>query len=428
MASHVSTSAGRPDARTESPGIEIRLPWGAWYADATHRLRAPAEWTVDVLSPAGGEALASDEIARALSRPLASRGLPELARGKRTACVAVDDLARPTRISQILPHVAALLHEGGVCDENIRIVVATGSHNGLSPSELEWKVGSEAMSRFHVECHDCSGDLCPTGIQYGDDELRVNRSFLEADLKITIGSVLPHPFAGFSGGAKLLLPGLTDLRSIQRSHKFVQLGLRGGADPNANGFRTEAEAIARYLGLAFTVCVVSNMRRETVSVHAGDLVAAHRSACESAREVYRTALSATYDCAIVNAFPKDIDLIQSEAAFVVWKTARAPVVREQGIVVLTSAASTGLGRHGLFEPGGASYRRPEPKRWLGDRELWIYTPNIAPAVAHQLFWSGYPVFRDGAELMEALARRLPQKPRLAVFPCGPAQCLVDQRQ
>jgi hypothetical protein len=238
---------------------------------------------------------------------------------------------------------------------------------------------------------------------------------------------MPHPFAGFSGGAKLILPGLADLRSIQRSHQFVQMGLRGGDDPNENRFRLEAEQIARQLGLEFVVCAVTNTARETTGVFAGDLTAAHRRACEYARDVFASDLNATYDCAFVNAYPKDMDLLQAEAAFVVWKSVKSPVVRDGGIVVLTCAASSGLGRHGLFEPGGASYRAPQPKRWLQNRELWIYTPNVSTDVVHQLYWKGYPVFQDGAALMEALEQRLRSDARIAVFPCGPMQCLRDLR-
>jgi nickel-dependent lactate racemase len=309
----------------------------------------------------------------------------------------------------------------------VTILVAVGSHRSLTEQELEWKVGGELRQRVKVECHDCRGDLAGTGIAYGERELKINRTFLEADLKVVIGSVLPHPFAGFSGGAKLVLPGLADLMSIQRSHQFVQMGLRGGSDPNENRFRLEAERIARELGLDFTVCVVSGTGRETIGVHAGDLVAAHRSACRQGAETFGTDLHDTYDCAVVNAFPKDMDLIQAASAFTAWTGVKSPVVREGGVVVLACAAPGGRGRHGLFEPGGVSYRAPRPERWLQGRDLWLYTPGVAEADVRELYWDGYPVYRDGAELMGALRARLPSDARVAVFPCGPMQIVRDLR-
>ena len=405
----------------------LELPWSAWYEDAIHRLDAPDDWLLDNLAPAGGRQLSVREIEEQLRTPVGVKPLEELASECRSACIAVDDLARPTRVAEIIPGLVRQLREGNINDGAIRIVVATGSHPPLSQQELAWKLGRQTCSAFPIECHDSRGELLPTGIKYGDQELRINRTFMEADLKLAIGSVLPHAFAGFSGGAKLVLPGLADLNSIQRSHKFVQLGLRGGADPNENRFRLEAEKIAGSLGLAFVVCAVTDSNRDTIGVHAGDVTLAHRQACLHAGEAFATDLHKTYDAAFVNAFPKDIDLIQAESAFVAWKSSKAPVVRAGGVVVLTSAASTGLGRHGLFEPGGASYRPPQPKRWLKDRELWLYVPNVSVEDVRRMYWDGYPVYQDGAELMQALEDRLPRQAHVAVFPCGPMQCLRDFR-
>jgi lactate racemase len=405
----------------------IELPWAAWHADSTHRLECPSEWIVDRLTPKEAPQLADEAIQAALEAPINSDGLDAISSDCRTACIAVDDLARPTRASDILPFVFQKLHAAGLGADSIRVVIATGSHGSLSERELRWKLGDECVSTYRIECHNCRDNLAGTGVRYGDSELQINRAFLDADLKVAIGTVLPHPFAGFSGGAKLVLPGLADLRSIQRSHQFVQMGLRGGADPNENRFRLEAERIARDLGLKFSISVVTNVRRETVGVFAGDPVDSHRQACAAAKEAFGCEIRRSYDCALVNAFPKDIDLLQSEAAFVVWKTAKSPVVREGGVVVLTTAASAGLGRHGLFEPGGVSYVQPQPKRWLKDRELWIYSPGVSGETVHQLYWNAYPVFQDGSELMKALERRLPDQALVAVFPCGPMQCLSDLR-
>ena len=163
--------------------------------------------------------------------------------------MVVDDLARPTRASDILPPLLNRLHEAGLPQDEVRIVVATGSHGTLDRQQLAWKVGEEIVSCYRVECHDCRTSLAATNINYGHRRLAINRTFLESDLKIAVGSVLPHAFAGYSGGAKLVLPGLSDLSATARSHKFVQLGLRGGAAPNENRFRLEAEQLARQAGI-----------------------------------------------------------------------------------------------------------------------------------------------------------------------------------
>jgi nickel-dependent lactate racemase len=298
----------------------------------------------------------------------------------------------------------------------------------MDPRQIAWKVGADVRDHYRVEVHDASQQLAPTGIEYGSAELKLNRTFMEADVKLGVGAVLPHAFAGFSGGAKLMVPGLADAQATARSHRFVQMGLRGGQDVNENKFRLEIEGFARRIGFCYAVCVVPNARRETAGVVAGDLVAAHRHACHVAARVYATPLRDTYDCAVLNAYPKDTDLIQAENVFVALGTAHRPIVHDEGILIITTAATEGLGTHGLFAPGGLSYRRPQKKRALGNREIWLYAPSISESTARKLYWEGYSFFRTSAELTRALSRRLPTRARAAVLPCAPLQQIDDQRR
>ena len=403
----------------------IPLPWGAWYGDGRHQLELPDGWPVQILAPADSPEATIDEIQAVLRSPVQSPPLVELARGRKRACVVVDDLARPTRLAGILPLVLDELHAGGLARDAVTVLVATGTH-GQPPRELlAEKLGPDTLARYQVECHDARDGLVATDIQYGARPLRINRTFYEAELRIAVGSVLPHSFAGYSGGAKLVLPGLSDVDAAARSHKFVQLGLRGGSDPNDNGFRREAESLVRQIGLDFAICAVVNARRDTAALVAGDFVAAHRQACQIAWRIYRTQVQHQYDCLILNAYPKDIDLIQAENALVALKRLTTPVVRDGGVIVLASAASQGLGRHGLFEPGGAGYRRPTRKRALGRRELWIYAPSLSTEAVRKLFWEGYPAFHDSGHLRQALAERFDDTARAAVLPCAPMTQLVD---
>lgn len=403
----------------------VELPWAAWYQDTWHRLVFPEHWSVDVLSACDAPSCGQEAIAAALDSPIDSPPLAELAQGRRRACIVVDDLARPTRAAEVLPELLKRLHAGGLSAAAIRIVVATGSHGPVGAEAITWKVGEEVAAAYRVESHDCHGDLAGTGIAYGDRELRINRTFLEADLRLVVGSALPHAFAGFSGGAKLVIPGLVDIEATARSHKFVELGLRGGTRPGENRFRGEAEQLVGQLGLDFAVCVLPNARRETAAVFAGHFVRAHRRACERAAALYRTTLGPDYDCLVLNAYPKDVDLIQSEGALVALKSLRGPAVREGGVIVLATAAFAGIGRHGLFEPGGASYRKPQRKRIAAGRDLWLYVPSLSADQVHQLYCHEYPVFRRPAELCSALAARFVGPAKAAVLPCAAMQRLEE---
>ena len=405
---------------------EIHLPWSAWYRDATHRLLLPDSWTIDVLGPADAPACPPAALRQAFEFPFDGAAVRRRAAGCKSACIVVDDLARPTPAALILPLVLEELHQAGLKADRIRIVAATGSHGVLDRERLARKVGSDICERYDVSSHDCRTSLAATGIQYGNRELLINRTFLESDFKIAVGSVLPHSFAGYSGGAKLILPGLADLHATSRSHQFVQMGFRGGADLSRNRFRLEAEDLARRLGLGCVVNVLTNSRREISAVVVGNLVSAHRRACELAQAQYRTPIQKTYDCLVINAYPKDLDLLQAENAFIPLKTARSPLVRDEGVVVLASAASEGLGRHGLFEPGGLNYSLPRPSRALGSRELWLYVPGVSADEVHRLYWEGYPVFHEAHDLCAALSRRLPVA-SAGVLPCGPMQQVDDLR-
>jgi lactate racemase len=162
-------------------------------------------------------------------------------------------------------------------------------------------------------------------------------------------------------------------------------------------------------------------------VFCGDVVTAHRAACSAAATEFATPVHRTYDCVLLNAFPKDIDLVQAANAFVAWKTARRPVVHEGGLVVLMTAASQGIGQHGLFQPGGLSYRAPGPLRNLQGRDLWLYCPSLDPEEVRQLYWEGYRIFSTLEALASAMEERLPIGARIGVFPCAPMQQVVDLR-
>lgn len=399
----------------------IELPWGAWHGDGRHAIPVPDGWIVDYLSPDVGKDATKQEVALALDHPIASEPLSLIASRARSVCIVTDDIARPTPLVPLLSFVTARLHAAGVASTAVRIVIATGAHRALTRRELELKLGVDTCSEFRVESHSLER-LAPTGIRYGDAELLVNATYLDADLKILIGSPLPHAFAGSSGGAKLVIPGLASLDATLRSHKFILMGLRSGGDPTRSTFRNHIEELVGRLGVHFAISVVTNANRKVVAVFAGDLVESHRAASTYADTLYNTPVHGDYDCLILNAYPKDTDLIQSETAFVAFKRASLPVV-PNGLVVLTTAASEGIGQHGLFEPGGAAYRQPVLPRALRGRELWLYAPSMSTADAHRLFPEQCSVFQRPDALANALQDRFAGPVSCGVLPAAPMQLI-----
>jgi nickel-dependent lactate racemase len=399
------------------------LPWRAWFGDEQINIFFPEQWQIEMFAMKDAPAMPEEEIAAALMRSIAAPPIYNRADQKRRAVIAVDDLSRPTPAGEILPALLEMLRLCDLRDEQISIVVSLGSHSALKPEEIRRKVGKEAAQRVRVENHDCQRNLVDAGVKVGQTPVLINRTFAEADLKILIGSVVPHAFAGFSGGAKMVLPGLANIESIEWTHKAVMMGLRGKAGTlEDNRFRAEFERIARHVGVQFSVNVVVNSRREIAGIFAGDIEAAHRQAAKFARNIYATPLpSAPLDIAICNAYPKDDELLQAENAFMFHHTAPPSYLKEDGLILLTSACSLGMGHHGLFGPQQRLYRQPLRKRFLGNRHVAAFMPGVSSEEFHQIYWEGYPHFRAWEATLEFLRQRYPSGARVGIFPCSSIQ-------
>jgi len=315
----------------------------------------------------------------------------------------------------------ARLCKTGLSLTDITIVIASGAHRSATARDIQFKLGALAH-RLRVVSHDPADDLVDTGVRLGGVPVRLNRTFFEADLRIGIGCVMPHPFAGFSGGGKIVIPGLADLEVLARTHKFALMGLQGGATLSRNTFRTQMETAVREIGLHWTVTAVVNSRRETAFVAAGDLVLAHRAAAAAAAKIGATPPpDDPLDAVILNAYPKDGELLQVEAALVGLRTGIMNYLMPEAPIVLTAACRDGLGVHGLFGPKGRLFRAPAIKSFLGQRPLWVFSPGLDTATARIVVHERYPFYSTWPALVAALQRHLRRNARVGVIPCGPLQ-------
>jgi nickel-dependent lactate racemase len=402
----------------------LTLPWRAWFGDELMPITFPEHWPVEVFAMADAPAMSKEAIVTALMHSIDAPSIFHLGEGKKRVAIAIDDLSRPTPAGEILPALLEMLRSCGVRDEQFTIIISLGSHTALKPNEIIRKVGAAVMRRVGVENHDCQRNLVDIGVKVGQTPVLINRTVAEADLKILLGSVVPHAFAGFSGGAKMVLPGLSNIESIEWTHKAVLMGLRGKAGTlEGNRFRAEFERVARHVGVDLSINVVVNSRREIAGLFVGDLEAAHRRAAEFAREVYATRLPAEpLDVAILNAYPKDDELLQAENALMFHHTAPPSYLKEDGLLLLTSACSLGMGHHGLFGPAQRLYRKPMRKGFLGNRHLAAFMPGVSSEEFHQIYWEGYPHFGSWEDALEFLQQRYPEGgARVGIFPCGSIQ-------
>lgn len=404
----------------------VRLQWGAWHGDIAQRFDLPGSWRVIELPMADAPALQADRVAEVLEEPLAAPPLERLVPSRRTAAIAVDDLTRPTNTAPLVDWVVTRLCKAGLGLADITVVIASGAHRRAVGRDIELKIGSLAH-RVRVVAHDPTTALAETGVKLAGVPIRLNRTFFEADLRIGIGCVMPHPFAGFSGGGKIVVPGLADLDVLARTHKFALMGLQGGARLSGNMFRTQMESAVREIGLHWTINAVVNSQRETAFLAAGDLEVAHRAAAAEAAKIGATILpDESLDALIVNAYPKDGELLQVEAALVVLRSGLMNRLAPGAPVVLTAACPEGLGAHALFGPHGRLFRAPSIKNFLGGRPLWLFSPGVDVSTARVVMHESYPFYSEWSGLVEALQCQLRTDARVGVVPCGSLQIADGQ--
>jgi nickel-dependent lactate racemase len=368
------------------------------------------------------EALPPASIAEAIRQPIESKPLRELAAGARTAVIAVDDITRPTPAHAVLPLLLSEL--AGIPTENIKVLVALGAHRPMVRAELERKLGAAIVDELDIEQHHPYENLVSLQASSRGTPVRLNRHYCEADLKITLGGVMPHPYMGFGGGAKLVVPGLAGIETLQANHQPAVTGISGGlANPEVDA-RRDVEEIALRSGLAFSCNVVVNSRREIAGLFCGHPVAAHRAAVACARDVYATpAPNAPCDIVCLNAWPKDGELLQIGNALNCYRTAREPLLKPDGALVITACCQLGRGYHSLHGPGMRLHRPPSPKSYLAGREVAVFSPHLNERDFRVSFAPEYRLFTSWDALVAHLDARQAGPVSVAVFPTAPLQIL-----
>ncbi len=315
-------------------GLSVMLPETTTVVAPRHPVAAPD-------APA--------ELRRALSHPLGSPRLRDRVRPGQRLAVAICDGTRPQPREAML---TALLDEleGVVDDGDITVIVATGTHAPPSHAEVVDLVGAPLARRLHVVGHDARrpDDLADCGVQGAGVPVFCNREFLAADLKITTGFVEPHFFAGFSGGPKLVAPGLLGMASVLVLHDAARIGSPEASWGNVvgNPVHDDVRAIAAAIGVDFAFDVVLDRRQRIVRGFAGELFAMHASAVEFARSVATTAVPALFDVVVTTnaGYPLDRNLYQA----VKGMSAAAQIVRPGGLIVAAAQCRDGFPDFGEF--------------------------------------------------------------------------------
>ncbi len=409
--------------------MNVPMLWKAWHGDEAVSLPFPKGWDVDVLRMADSRSLDEKEIDESFSHPIESNPIEELVSGQTRVAIAVEDITRPTRMEFLLRPLLRRLRRAGVRDENITLIAALGAHRPMTRPEFVAKYGEDVVDEILTLNHYPFDNLVYAG-ETQTGPAMVNRFFFEADVKIGVGTVFPHGHSGFSGGAKIVLPGVAGIDTIRENHRLVSRGKgdeTGGIGVvDGNATRLNMEEFARRIGLSFVVNAVVNSKREIAGVFVGDVVSAHRAAVQLARKTYETRLPVRrYDVAVLNTYPKDTELIQSPNAFNAFgKQGEGRILNEGGTVVVMTASSEGRGLHYLYDRGMRLYTPahefPSHRRLFTEYGTIVFSPNVSRVDLLEIYPQQTELARSWDDVLGLLRHRY-AAPSVAVFPFATMQ-------
>jgi nickel-dependent lactate racemase len=317
----------------------IRVPYGdseKRFEIADRRLLSVFDYP-EIARP--GPAREAAAVEAALDQPIGAAPVAALAGPGKRVAILVDDWTRPTPAYKVLPILLRQLSTAGCADEDIRIIIAKGMHRPLSPEEIVQKVGADTAARYAAANHDPHDNLVHLGTSPSGTPVFINRTVVEADLRIAVGSIVAHPIAGFGGGAKIIVPGVAGHETIHNNHCLadhpnVTIGCVDG-----NPIRKDMEDIARLAHLDMIVNTILSPGLEIIDAVAGDVVAAHREGVARYRRLYGVTIGERAEVGVVGASPRNGTF--GHAVFALY--AGAAMVRPGGTLILVAPCSDGPG-------------------------------------------------------------------------------------
>ena len=318
----------------------MRLEFG--YGTSGQTVTVPDKNVIGILTANAMEHEHTGEAAvrHALEHPIGAPRLRDLAKSGQKIAIVVSDISRPVPSYQMLPAMLEKLHAAGCKNEDITVVFALGSHRNHTEEEKKHLVGEEVYAA--VRCVDSAPDDCVRlGVTAHGTPVDVTRSVAEADFRICTGNIEFHYFAGYSGGVKAIMPGVSTPAAIQANHSLMVDPRSCAGNLDDNPLRRDIEEAGRICGVDYIVNVVLDEHKHIVFAVAGDAVQAHRVGCAYLDKMYRKPIAEKADIVIVSqgGAPKDANLYQTQKALDNAKHA----VKKGGTIILIGACPEGLG-------------------------------------------------------------------------------------
>ena len=407
--------------------MEFELGFGT----ETQQLTVPDENLVCVLlpNPVSHGLTGREEVARALKNPIGTPRLKQIVRPGETIAIITSDITRPLPSYEILPLLLDELYEAGVSGSDITLVFALGSHRKHTQAEKIKLVGERVYQEINCIDGDDS-DCVHFGVTSRGTPVDIVRAVAEADRRICLGNIEYHYFAGYSGGAKAIMPGVSTRAAIQSNHSRMVETAAAAGRLEGNPVREDIEEAAQMVGVDFIVNVVLDEHKKIVHAAAGDVVQAHREGCRYLDVLYGKPIAERADIVVVSqgGAPKDLNLYQTQKALDNAKHA----VKKGGVIILVGSCKEGLGErvfeewmtkspdaHGMieriqkdFQLGG--HKAAAIAMVLEDADIYLVS-ELEPEFVKQIFLTP---FAYAQAALDAALNRCGEEASVIVMPYG----------
>jgi lactate racemase len=395
---------------------------------------------VGVLIPSEPDPLSypEDAVGRSLWNPITSKPLAEIARGRKTACILISDITRPVPNPMILSSILEVVEAEGIPRSGIIILIATGIHRSSTDEEKIRLVGPAIAKKYKILDHHSKKmeDMVEVGKIGGRVPALINRFYLEADLKILTGFIEPHMWAGYSGGRKAILPGISSIETLQFMHgaEMIAHPKTKYGELNGNPFHEAGLEVMEKSGADFIVNVTLNTRKEITGVFSGHPVKAHLKGCDFLAQHCIHELDAPLDFIVTtnSGAPLDCNLYQTVKGI----TGAAPVVKTNGDILIASCCIEGVGspeykkilemvdsprffldrimRKEFFVPD--QWCAQETYQIMVEKNVWVYTEGIS---SEELERYHFRPIKNIEEKIQSLLAKYGRDARWAIVPDGP---------
>ncbi|MFX1574799.1 MAG: nickel-dependent lactate racemase [Promethearchaeota archaeon] len=406
-----------------------KIPWAAWREPEFLELTFPDSWNTSLYKMNGSNTpeLKAEEIKKSILNPIGTPKISELGKGKSRVVIVIDDMTRPTPVSKIIPYVLEELNEAGIYDYQITVILAIGAHRPMTRNDCILKLGKDLVSRLNIENHHPYENLTYIGKSTRGTPIYVNKTYMDADLKIAIGGVIPHPLAGFGGGAKIVLPGVCGIKTLEANHSAGMKGKAGGIG-RMTDIRRDIEEIAEEVGLDFSINVILSDYGKISKIFSGHFKKAHRKAMEFGKQFYSTKVDLNNQICFFNSYPEDSELIQAQyKPFNFLTTAPRDILDNEGAIVIMTASYEGRGYHSLVgETGSKLYKNIGEtifwKVFVNKKKVYIFSPNVSEFDKNHCFPESVKLFDNWNNLVQELGKNYKNSPKAAIIPSSIQLC------